>query len=651
MGSMHTGLEETGNGFQKMARFFGERAAGGVGLIVTGGVAPNWEGWVKPFAARMTTHGHASKHKIVTDAVHQEGGKIAMQILHAGRYAYHPLSVAPSKIQSPITPFSPRSMMQWDIKRTIKDYADCAALSKEAGYDGVEIMGSEGYLINEFLSKHTNLREDEWGGSYENRMRFPVEIVKQVRQAVGKDFIIIYRLSMIDLINDGSSWEEVVQLAKAIEAAGATIINTGIGWHEARIPTIATQVPRAAFTWVTKKLKSEIGIPLCTSNRINMPHVAEQVLADGHADMVSMARPLLADAEIVNKAAQGREDEINTCIACNQACLDHTFSNKMASCLVNPRACHETELNFNPTQKSKKIAVVGAGPAGMAFASLAAKRGHAVTLFEADKEIGGQFNMAKKVPGKEEFYETIRYFKKQIEITGVNLVLNKKVVESDLTSFDEVILATGISPRKISIPGAELPKVLSYIEVLKGQKVPGNKVAVIGAGGIGFDVSEYITTLNPEHVPTIPEWLEEWGIDPNNEVRGGIEGIQPVVPKPAREVVMFQRSKGKVGAKLGKTTGWIHRTNLKKKRVRMVDGVEYLKIDEEGLHYKDKTGRPEVFACDSVIICAGQTPLKDLEAGLVAAGKKVHLIGGAHTASELDAKRAIDQAARLAAII
>lgn len=651
MGSMHTGLEETHNGFQKMAKFFGERAAGGVGLIVTGGVAPNWEGWVKPFAARMTTHGHASKHKIVTDAVHSEGGKIAMQILHAGRYAYHPLSVAPSKVQSPITPFSPRGMLQWDIKRTIKDYADCAALSKEAGYDGVEIMGSEGYLINEFLSKHTNFREDEWGGSYENRMRFPVEIVKQVRQAVGKDFIIIYRLSMIDLINDGSSWEEVVQLAKAIEAAGATIINTGIGWHEARIPTIATQVPRAAFTWVTKKLKSEIAIPLCTSNRINMPHVAEQVLADGHADMVSMARPLLADAEIVNKAAQGREDEINTCIACNQACLDHTFSNKTASCLVNPRACHETELNFNPTKQKKKIAIVGAGPAGMAAASLSAQRGHDVTLFEADKEIGGQFNMAKRIPGKEEFYETIRYFKKQIEITGVNLVLNKKVTESDLTAFDEVILATGISPRKIDIPGADLPKVLSYIEVLKGQKIPGNRVAVIGAGGIGFDVSEYITTQNPEHVPTIPEWLEEWGIDPNNEARGGIEGIQPVAPKPAREVVMFQRSKGKVGAKLGKTTGWIHRTNLKKKRVRMVDGVEYLKIDEEGLHYKDKTGRPEVYACDSVIICAGQTPLKDLEAGLIAAGKKVHLIGGAHTASELDAKRAIDQAARLAAEI
>jgi 2,4-dienoyl-CoA reductase (NADPH2) len=651
MGSMHTGLEETKNGFEKMAAFFGERAAGGVGLIVTGGVAPNWEGWVKPFAARMTNQNHVKKHRIVTDAVHKEGGKIAMQILHTGRYAYHPLSIAPSAIKSPITPFKPRAMTGWDIKRTIKDYADCAKLAQDAGYDGVEIMGSEGYLINQFIVKHTNRRTDEWGGSYENRIKFPIEVVKNVRKAVGPNFIIIYRLSMIDLIVDGSNWEEVVQLAKAIEAAGATIINTGIGWHEARIPTIATQVPRAAFSWVTKKLRASVNIPVCTSNRINMPETAEQVLAEGHADMVSMARPFLADAELVKKAYEGRRDEINTCIACNQACLDHTFSNILSSCLVNPRACHETELNYRPAVIKKKLAVVGAGPAGMAFASIAAERGHDVTLYDAAQEIGGQFNMAKRIPGKEEFHETIRYFEKQIELNGVKLQLNTRVSAENLKDYNEVILATGIQPRDISIPGADHPKVVSYIDILKGYKEAGKRVAVIGAGGIGFDVSEFLSTEDPTHQPDVAEWLREWGIDPNNEVRGGIDGVQPQIPVSPREIVMFQRTKGKVGAKLGKTTGWIHRTNLKKKKVRMIDGVEYLKVDEEGLHYRDKDQQIKCYPCDTVVVCAGQVPLKTLEQPLKEMGKHVHLIGGAFVAAELDAKRAINQAARLAAVV
>jgi 2,4-dienoyl-CoA reductase (NADPH2) len=542
-------------------------------------------------------------------------------------------------------------MTSWDIKRTIKDYTNAARLAQKAGYDGVEIMGSEGYLINQFIVKHTNHRTDEWGGVYENRIKFPIEIVKEARKAVGENFIIIYRLSMIDLIEDGSSWEEVVQLAKAIEAAGATIINTGIGWHEARIPTIATQVPRAAFSWVTKKLKSEINIPLCTSNRINDPQVAEDILSEGHADMVSMARPFLADAYFVSKAAAGKADEINTCIACNQACLDHTFSNKIASCLVNPRACFETDLKYLPTTQPKKLAVIGSGPAGMEFATTAARRGHDVTLFDSANEIGGQFNLAKNIPGKEEFHQTIRYFKKQIELTGVKLILNKRVAADDLKAFDEVILATGIIPRAINIEGAELKKVVNYIDIIKGNHVAGKRVAVIGAGGIGFDVSEYLSTQDPHHEPTIQEWLKEWGIDPNNEARGGIEGIRPHIPISPREIVMFQRTEGKVGAKLGKTTGWIHRTNLKKKKVRMVDGVEYLKIDEEGLHYRDKDDSIKVFACDTVVICAGQLSQKELEHPIMAMNKPVHLIGGASVAAELDAKRAINQAARLAAII
>ncbi|MBP9135772.1 MAG: NADPH-dependent 2,4-dienoyl-CoA reductase, partial [Chitinophagales bacterium] len=586
MGSMHTGLEETKDGYNKMAKFFGERAKGGVGLIVTGGVAPNWEGWVKPFAGRMSNESHSKKHRVVTDAVHNEDGKICMQILHAGRYAYHPFSVSASNIKSPITPFSPRALTNSGVLSTINDYANSAYLAKMAGYDGVEIMGSEGYLINQFIVKHTNNRTDQWGGDYENRIKFPIEIVRKTREKVGKDFIIIYRLSMIDLIHDGSTWEEVVLLAKEIEKAGATIINSGIGWHEARIPTIATMVPRAAFSWVTQKLKGEINIPICTSNRINMPDVAEQVIASGHADMVSMARPFLADGFWVQKAQENRVDEINTCIACNQACLDHTFKNKLASCLVNPRACHETELEIKQSTKPKTLAVVGAGPAGLAFSTTAASRGHKVQLFEAASEIGGQFNMAKLIPGKEEFYETIRYFNKQIELTGVklhlNTVFNNKILDNQ--QFDEVIIATGVVPRKLNIEGSNLPNVVSYIEALKGEKQIGKKVAVIGAGGIGFDVCEFLTHEGKSTTLDTQEWLKEWGIDPTNEVRGGIEGIKPVKPHSSREVVMLQRTKGKVGEKLGKTTGWIHRTTLKNKGVKTISGVEYLKIDGDGLH-------------------------------------------------------------------
>lgn len=651
MGSMHTNLEEENNGFQKLASFYAARAKGGAGIIVTGGFAPNWEGWLKPFAGRMTNQGHVKKHKIVTEAVHSEGGKIAMQILHAGRYGYHPLNVAPSRIQSPITPFKPRALSTWGVRRTINDFADSAALARDAGYDGVEIMGSEGYLINQFIVQHTNKRTDEYGGSYENRIKFPIEIVRKAREKVGKDFIIIYRLSMLDLIEDGSNWEEVVQLAKEIEKAGATIINTGIGWHEARIPTIATSVPRAAFSWVTQKLKSEISIPLCTSNRINMPETAEQVLADGCADMISMARPFLADENWVVKAQSNKADEINTCIACNQACLDHTFSNKLSSCLVNPRACHETELTYTASINKKNIAVVGAGPAGLAFASIAAERGHSVTLFDADKEIGGQFNMAKKIPGKEEFYETLRYFRKQLALHNVHVKLNTRVQADDVKDFDEIVVATGISPRHIAIEGSNHSKVVSYIDVLKNNVKVGKKVAVIGAGGIGFDVSEFLTQAGESTTLNKEEWIKEWGIDRKNEVRGGVAGIQQHIEAPAREVTMFQRTEGKVGAKLGKTTGWIHRTTLKMKKVKMIAGVEYTKIDDEGLHYIDKNKMPQVLVCDNVVVCAGQLSQRELEQPLKDLGKTVHVIGGAYEAGELDAKRAINQAARLAAVV
>ena len=652
MGSMHTGLEEEKNGIDRIATYYAERAKGGVGLIVTGGISPNIQGWTGPFAARMSTKKHAIHHQKITEAVHKEGGKICMQILHSGRYGYHPFSVAPSKIKSPITPFKPFKLTQSGINRTIRDFVNCAELSKLAGYDGVEIMGSEGYLINQFIAKRTNKRTDKYGGEYENRMRLPIELVKQTREAVGTDFIIIYRLSMLDLVEGGSSWQEVVQLGKEIEKAGATIINTGIGWHEARIPTISTSVPRAAFTWVTKKMKEELSIPLITSNRINMPETAEKILAEGHADMISMARPFLADPEWVNKAESDKSDEINTCIGCNQACLDHVFEQKVASCLVNPRACHETELNYIPTENKKKIAVIGSGPAGLAASTIAAQRGHVVTLFDADKEIGGQFNMAKQIPGKEEFYETIRYFKKQIELQNVTLKLNTRVSVDDLlkSDFDEIIIATGISPRNIKIEGIENKKVLSYIDVLKYKKPVGKRVAVIGAGGIGFDVSEYLAHEGESTSLNIDAWLKEWGIDKTLQSRSGIEGVKPELQPSPREIFMFKRSKGKFGGNLGKTTGWIHRSTLKMKNVQFINEVSYTKIDDIGLHYTQNE-EAKILEVDSIIICAGQMPLKELYQPLFDAGKNVHVIGGADFASELDAKRAINQAVRLASII
>ena len=653
MGSMHTGLEEKPNGFERMAAYFAERARGGVGLMVTGGIGPNVEGGVYSGAAKLSTPEEAEKHKIVTRAVHEAGGKICMQILHAGRYAYSPKSVAPSAIQAPINPFKPHELDEEGIEKQIQDFVTCATLAQVAGYDGVEIMGSEGYFINQFLAAHTNQRTDRWGGSYENRMRLAIEVVSRVRQAVGSNFIIIYRLSMLDLVEGGSTWDEIVLLAKAIEKAGATIINTGIGWHEARIPTIATKVPRAAFSKVTAKLKGEVSIPLITTNRINTPEVAEQVLAEGDADMVSMARPFLADPEFVNKAAAGRSDEINTCIGCNQACLDHTFGGKLTSCLVNPRACHETELNYIPTTQVKKIAVVGAGPAGLSAATVAAQRGHSVTLFDSAAVIGGQFNVAKLVPGKEEFFETLRYFKRKLETTGVDLRLNTRVSVDDLLKggFDEIILATGIAPRTPAIPGVEHAKVISYLDAILQRKPVGKTVAVIGAGGIGFDVSEFITHQGEATSLNREAFWKEWGIDTQLTARGGVAGIKAEVHAPARQVYLLQRKKSKVGDGLGKTTGWIHRTGLKNKHVQMLNSVEYLKIDDAGLHIRIGEGEPQLLAVDTVIICAGQDPLRELQAGLEAGGQKVSLIGGADVASELDAKRAIDQGSRLAAAL
>ena len=652
MGSMHTGLEDRRKDYEKLAAYFAERARGGVGLMVTGGIAPNIAGWVAPLSGKLNRWWEVGRHRLITRAVHEDGGKICMQILHTGRYGFHPFSVAPSKIKSPITPFTPHELSARGVERQIDAYVRCATLSREAGYDGVEIMGSEGYLINQFLVTHTNLRTDEWGGGFENRMRFPVEIVRRMRAAVGPDFIIIYRLSMLDLIKDGMSWDEVVTLGKAVEAAGATIINTGIGWHEARIPTIATMVPRAAFTWVTRHLKGQVKAPLITSNRINMPQVAEEILARGDADMISMARPLLADADFVRKAAEGREDEINTCIACNQACLDHVFIKKRASCLVNPRACYETELNYLPTQQKKRIAVVGAGPAGLSFATVAAQRGHEVTLFDAAAEIGGQFNMAKRVPGKEEFHETLRYFRRQLDLQGVEINLGKRVSAAELIAggFDEVVLATGVVPRLPAIPGLDHPKVLSYVDVLLRGKPVGKSVALIGAGGIGFDTAEFLSHDGASPSVDKALFFKEWGVDTTLQARGGIDGVKPQLEPSPRQIYLLQRNAGKLGERLGKTTGWIHRSSLIHKKVEMIPGAQYDRIDDRGLHIT-VNGEQKVLEVDNVVICAGQESLRELEPKLKAAGVRTHLIGGADVAAELDAKRAINQGCRLAAEI
>ncbi|MDY7218683.1 NADPH-dependent 2,4-dienoyl-CoA reductase [Denitrificimonas sp. JX-1] len=651
MGSMHTGLEERPDGFERMAAYFAERARGGVGLMVTGGIGPNEEGSVYAGAAKLSTTEEAEQHKIVTQAVHDVGGKICMQILHAGRYAFSPKSVAPSAIQAPINPFKPIELDEMGIEKQIQDFVNCAVLAQKANYDGVEIMGSEGYLINQFLVTHTNQRTDQWGGSYENRMRFALEILRRVREVVGSKFIIIFRLSMLDLVEKGSSWDEVVQLAKALEMAGATIINTGIGWHEARIPTIVTKVPRGAFAKVTAKLRGEVSIPLIATNRINTPEVAEQILADGDADMISMARPFLADPEFVNKAAAGKADEINTCIGCNQACLDHTFSGKLTSCLVNPRACHETELNYIPTAVVKKVAVVGAGPAGLAAATVAAERGHEVTLYDSAKEIGGQFNVAKLIPGKEEFCETLRYFEQKLRATQVKVRLGQRVKAQDLLAvgFDEVILATGIVPRVPDIPGIDHPKVMGYLDAILERQPVGKSVAVIGAGGIGFDVSELLTHSGKSSSLDTETFWKEWGIDLGLEARGGVEGIQPQPTAAARQVYLLQRKKSKVGAGLGKTSGWVHRAGLRMKQVKMIPAVEYLRIDDEGLHISVAGNAPQVLPVDNVILCAGQTPLRELQGELEANGVTVHLVGGADVAAELDAKRAINQGSRVAA--
>jgi 2,4-dienoyl-CoA reductase (NADPH2) len=649
MGSMHTGLEDRARDFPRLAAYFAERARGGVGLMVTGGFAPNVEGWLTPLGSRLATHGAARAHRTITEAVHAEGGKIALQILHGGRYGYHPFSVAPSRIKAPINPFTPRELSAAGVERQIRAFARCGALAREAGYDGVEVMGSEGYFVNEFLAPRTNRRTDRWGGSPENRMRLPVEIVSRLREAVGRDFIVIFRLSMLDLVPDGSTWDEVVALARALEAAGVDILNTGIGWHEARVPTIATSVPRGAFTWVTRKLRGLVGIPVCTTNRINTPEVAEKVLADGDADMVSMARPFLADPEIVRKAAAGRADEINTCIACNQACLDHVFQRKTCTCLVNPRACHETGLSWSPAATRKKVAVVGAGPAGLACATLLAERGHAVDLFDAASEIGGQFNMARRIPGKEEFGETLRYFRRRIEVTGVRLHLGRRVGADELAAggHDEVVLATGVVPRDPRIPGQDHPMVLSYVDVLAHGKPVGRRVAVVGAGGIGFDVAEFL--VHGGRRPDLAAWMAEWGVADPETARGGLTAPRP--PAPARQVILLQRKAAKPGAGLGKTTGWIHRAALKARKVEMLGGVSYDRIDDRGLTigFGKEPRKTRLLEVDNVILCTGQEPLRELQAPLQAAGVRVHLVGGADVAAELDARRAIDQGTRVAA--
>ena len=649
MGSMHTGLEELGD-FDRMAQFYADRAAGGAGLIVTGGVAPNKEGAVFAGAGGLFSQEDINHHKIVTGRVHDEGGRIAMQILHAGRYGYNPKNVAPSAIQAPINMFKPTALDDDGIEKQIVDFVTSASRAYEAGYDGVEIMGSEGYLINQFLVTHTNKREDEWGGDYENRMKLPVEIVRRVREALGPDFIIIYRLSMIDLVPEGSIWDEIVKLAKSIEAAGATIINTGIGWHEARIPTIATSVPRRAFSWVTKKMMGEVSIPLVTSNRINTPEIAEEVLADGSANMVSMARPFLADAEFVKKAYESRALEIAPCIACNQACLDHTFSMKLTSCLVNPRACHETELVVEPTDQPKTIAIVGAGPAGLSTALTADERGHKVTLFDRSDKVGGQLHMANQIPGKEEFIGLTDYYDHMIKKSGVELRLGTDATPEMLSDFDEVIIATGVTPRDPEIPGQDGPNVLTYIDVLKHKKPVGKRVAIIGAGGIGFDVAEYLAHEGTSPTLDLDLWMQEWGITDPEGQRGGLSHNGPQPEPPAREVFLLQRKAEKLGKRLGKTTGWIHRAGLQMKNVTMIGGVTYDEITPEGLkitHTKDET--QELLEVDTIVLCAGQVPERSLADALDAQGKTAHVIGGADVASELDAKRAINQGTRLAA--
>ncbi|ATG36808.1 2,4-dienoyl-CoA reductase FadH [Phaeobacter piscinae] len=650
MGSMHTGLEETKD-WNRVAEFYADRARGGVALMVTGGIGPNLEGSVLPGAAMMTSDQDVENHSIVTNRVHEAGGKIAMQILHAGRYSYGPKCVAPSPVKSPISPFPPNELDEDGIEKQIADIVNAAVLAQQAGYDGVEIMGSEGYFLNQFLVTHTNKREDRWGGSYENRMRLPIEVVRRTREAVGTNFIIIYRLSMIDLVPNGSTYDEVVQLAQEVEKAGATILNTGIGWHEARIPTIATSVPRAAFAWVTKKLMGKVSIPVITSNRINTPEVAEQVLVDGCADMVSMARPMLADADFVAKAAEGKADQIAPCIACNQACLDHTFSGKLTSCLVNPRACHETELVLTPAETTKTVAIVGAGPAGLSTALAAAERGHKVTLFDRASEIGGQLNMAKQVPGKEEFWGLVDWYRTMLADSDVTLELNREVSASDLKGFDEVVIATGVVPRDPQIPGQDRDNVVDYIDVLRHKAEVGKRVAVIGAGGIGFDVSEFLLHAGDSATENLPLWMKEWGVADPAEHRAGLSPEGPQPEAPAREVTLLQRKAERHGKRLGKTTGWIHRATLKMKDVNFVGGVNYERIDDDGLHvsFGEARENPTVIAADTVVLCSGQLSERSLADTLEAQGTPCHVIGGADLAAELDAKRAINQGTRLAA--